>query len=190
VQPLHNEDCAVEEDYAMAYTLQELADDIHTALKADPNAAANGTIAKLVARSLTDPEFVAKHLKDRPPGADPREILYEDRELGFCICGHVYEGQSVGKPHDHGSSWAIYGQAVGVTEMTDWQIVEPAAEGKPALVEPARTYVMQPGDAHFYGVGAVHSPSRKAGVKLVRIEGQNLDHVQRSNIKAKEPVAA
>jgi hypothetical protein len=174
----------------MAYTLEELASDIRSALKADANAAADGTLCRLVSRSLTDPDFIARHLKDRAPGADPREILYEDPELGFCICGHVYEGSSVGKPHDHGPSWAIYGQAVGVTEMTDWRIVEPAAEGKPALVEPERTYAMQPGDAHFYGVGAVHSPNREGRVKLIRIEGENLDNVRRSNIKAKQAVPA
>jgi hypothetical protein len=44
---------------------------------------------------------------------------------------------------------------------------------------------MKPGDAHFYDVGDVHSPRRAAGCKLIRIEGQNLDHVKRSHIKAK-----
>ena len=55
----------------------------------------------------------------------------------------------------------------------------------PTLVEPVRTYNMRPGDAHLYDVGAVHSPKRAAPVKLVRIEGKNLDHVKRSNIKAR-----
>jgi hypothetical protein len=44
---------------------------------------------------------------------------------------------------------------------------------------------MNPGDAHLYDVGVVHSPDRKAPVKLIRIEGKNLDHVKRSNITAK-----
>ena len=26
----------------------------------------------------------------------------------------------IGKPHDHGSSWAVYGQATGITNMTVW----------------------------------------------------------------------
>ena len=69
--------------------------------------------------------------------------------------------------------------------MTDWKIVQKGEAGEPSLVEPARTYVMRPGDAHLYDVGDVHSPKREAPVKLIRIEGQNLDRVQRSNIKAK-----
>jgi hypothetical protein len=138
-----------------------------------------------VSRALTDPEFVATNLKDRPAGSDPREILYEDPELGFCICAHVYDGEAIGSPHDHGSSWAIYGQATGVTEMTEWKIVEEGAAETPALVEPVRTYLMNPGDVQFYGVGVVHSPKREAPVKLIRVEGKNLDKVKRSRIKAK-----
>jgi hypothetical protein len=174
----------------MTYTLEQFAADIRAALKADASSAAKLKVCGYVARSLNDPVFVATYLKDRPPNANPREILYEDPELGFCICGHVYDGPAIGSPHDHGSSWAIYGQAAGITEMTDWKMVQQGEAGKPALVEPARTYVMKPGDAHFYDVADVHSPRREAPVKLIRIEGMNLDHVKRSNIKAAQPVAA
>jgi len=169
----------------MSYTLNELAAHIPREPARPPPAAAKPAVCRLVSRVLTDREFVATHLKDRPTGANPREILYQDPELGFCICGHVYGGKAIGSPHDHGASWAIYGQATGVTEMTDWTIVEKGGADKPSLVEPVRTYLMHPGDVQFYDVGAVHSPKREAPVKLVRIEGANLDHVKRSNIKAK-----
>lgn len=169
----------------MSYTLEQLAADIRSALTADPGPTGKAKVGRHVSRALTDRDFIARHLKDRAPGANPREVLYEDPQLGFCICGHVYEGAANGSPHDHGESWAIYGQATGVTEMTDWKIVEKGAAGNPTLVEPVRTYEMKPGDAHLYDVGAVHSPRRAAACKLVRIEGKNLDHVKRSNIKAK-----
>ena len=168
----------------MTYSLTQLAADIRETLKADAGPAAKERVCGYVSKALSDKTLVATHLKDRAPGANPREVLYEDPELGFCICGHVYGGSANGAPHDHGSSWAIYGQATGVTEMTDWQIVEPGKGEAPALVEPVKTYQMKPGDAHLYDVGDVHSPKREAPVKLVRIEGKNLDHVQRSNIKA------
>jgi hypothetical protein len=169
----------------MSYTLDQLAADIRAALTADPGPTGKAKVGRCVSRALTDRGFIARHLKDRAPGANPREVLYEDPQLGFCICGHVYDGPANGSPHDHGESWAIYGQATGATEMTDWKIVEKGAAGKPALVEPVRTYEMKPGDAHVYDVGAVHSPRRAAACKLIRIEGKNLDHVKRSNIKAK-----
>jgi hypothetical protein len=169
----------------MSYTLEELAADIHAELAADPGPAGKAAVCRLVSRALKDPDLVATHLKDKPAGSNPREILYEDPQLGFCICGHVYGGEAIGSPHDHGSSWAIYGQVTGTTEMTEWRIVEKGDATQPSLVEPVRTYVMHPGDVQFYDVGAVHSPKREAPVKLIRIEGKNLEHVKRSHIKAK-----
>lgn len=168
----------------MPYALTQLAADIRETLKTSPGRTGKEAIQQYVSKALTDPAFVAAHLKDRAPGAHPREVLYEDPELGFCICGHVYDGPANGSPHDHGPSWAIYGQATGVTEMTDWKIVRKGEGDQPILVEPVTTYAMQPGDAHLYDVGDVHSPKRDVPVKLIRIEGKNLDHVQRSNIKA------
>jgi len=169
----------------MTYSLTQLAADIRETLKADSSPPAKEKICGYVSKALTDKAFIANHLKTRASGAHPREVLYEDPELGFCICGHVHDGAAHGSPHDHGSSWAIYGQAVGVTEMTDWRIVEKGSGDKPSLVEPVKTYAMNPGDAHLYDVGAVHSPKRDAPVKLIRIEGANLDNIKRSNIKAK-----
>ena len=168
----------------MGYTLTQLAADIRETLKEDGGRAGKERICTYVSRSLTDKAFVATHLRERAPGAHPREVLYEDPELGFCICGHVYAGPADGAPHDHGPSWAIYGQATGTTEMTDWRIVKRGEGDTPNLVTPAKTYVLKPGDSHFYDVGVVHSPRREGPTKLVRIEGKNLDHVKRSNIKA------
>jgi predicted metal-dependent enzyme (double-stranded beta helix superfamily) len=169
----------------MAYTLPQLAADIRSTLEANPGRAGREKVRALVSRALKDEAFVAEHLKDRPKGGDPREVLYEDDKLGFCICGHVYEPNAVGNPHDHGSSWAIYGQAVGVTEMTDWRVADKGDGDKPILVEPERVYELKPGEAHLYDVGFIHSPVRRMPVKLIRIEGANLDHVKRTRIKAK-----
>ena len=169
----------------MSYTLEQLSADIRETLKADAGTAGKQAVCKLVSKALLDQEFIARHLT--ADQCRPRKVLYEDPELGFCVCGHVYEdGASTGKPHDHGSSWAIYGVAVGDTEMVDWRIVKRAEGDAPNLVEPAKTYLMRPGDSHLYDVGAVHSPNRRGLTKLVRIEGKNLDNVKRSNIKAVE----
>jgi len=140
---------------------------------------------RFVEKALGDDAFVTAHLKDRAPGAHPRELLYEDPELGFCICGHVYGGAALGEPHDHGPAWAIYGQARGHTEMTEYRVIEAGAGDAPALVEPVESYALAPGQARLYDVGAVHAPRRDQPTKLIRIEGRNLDNVQRSNIKAK-----
>ena len=166
----------------MSYTLEQLSAEIRNALKADSGLPGKQAVCKLVSKALLDQEFIAQHLTAEQ--CRPRKVLYEDPELGFCVCGHVYDDASTGKPHDHGSSWAIYGVAIGDTEMTEWRIVERGAGDAPILVEPEKTYVMKPGDSHLYDVGAVHSPNRRGITKLVRIEGKNLDLVKRSNIKA------
>ena len=172
----------------MTYTLEQLSGDIRAALKADSGTAGKQAVCKLVSKVLLDKDFVAKHLTEEQ--CKPRKVLYEDPELGFCICGHVYPKPAHGEPHDHGSSWAIYGLAVGDTEMTDWRIVRKGDGASPSLVEPEKTYVLRPGDSHFYDVGVVHSPKRDTLTKLVRVEGANLDRIKRSNIKAAAAVAA
>lgn len=168
----------------MSHTLLQLAEDIRAELSARPASDCADVLCTIVSRALNDQAFVAAHLPDRAPGEDVREVLYEDADLGFCICGHVNQDAAVTGPHDHGSSWAIYGQADGVTEMTDWKIVKKGAGDVPSLVKPVRTYRMVRGDAHFYAVGDVHSPKRDAPTRLIRVEGANLDRVKRSNIKA------
>jgi predicted metal-dependent enzyme (double-stranded beta helix superfamily) len=168
----------------MRYTIDELAAGIRDILTSNPGRSGKEAICRLVSEAVGDAEFVARYLQSREAGGDPREVLYEDPELGFCICGHVYSGEAIGKPHDHGPSWAIYGQAEGETEMTDWKIVKPGSGDEPTLVEPERTYRMKPGDVRYYDVGDIHSPHREKPVKLLRIEGENLDHIQRSSIRA------
>ena len=165
----------------MSYTLQQLEADIRTTLERDQTSEGRRSVCGLVERALKDEGF----LKDNfgPERTKPRQILFEDPKLGFCICAHVYQGAASSSAHDHGPSWAIYGQAAGVTQMTDWKIVKPAKGEEPALVEPVRTYELKPGMAHFYDVGAVHSPRREAATKLLRIEGKNLDTIKRSNIR-------
>ena len=166
----------------MAYTLEQLCADIRAALKKDASAKGRQAVVPLVQKALKDEAFIARYITKAD--CKPRKVLYEDPDLGFAVCGHYYEGKAAGKPHDHGSSWAIYGLASGATEMTDWTIVKKGDGDAPSLVEKARAYVLNPGDAHFYDVGAVHSPDFNGITKLLRVEGANLDKVKRSNIAA------
>lgn len=166
----------------MTYTLEQFAADIRTVLAADPGPGGREAVRALLERVLRDEAFVATHV---PAELEKeRNVLYEDPELGFCICAHNYHGAKRGKPHDHGPTWAIYGQAAGETEMTDWRIVSPARNGEPAKVELARSYTLRPGDAHLYEPGDVHAPLRDGPTRLIRIEGRNTDKVERTSIEA------
>ncbi len=160
----------------MGYSLEQFADGCHRILTEDPGPEGRTKVCALVQDVLQDEAFVATHLGDDVP---ERKILYEDPKLGFCILAHVYNGAKESQPHDHGPSWAIYGQAQGKTVMSDWALVEAASEDKPGKVRYVRSYTLEPGMAHVYNEGDLHSPRRDGPTRLIRIEGRNMDHVRR-----------
>jgi len=165
----------------MAYTLDQFAADCRAALLKNPGPGGRELVRQYTERACADSEFVSKHLG--PDLQAERTILYQDPDLHFCILAHSYKGARSSAPHDHGPSWAIYGQAVGVTEMTDWRLVEKPADGRPGKVERARTYRLTPGIAHLYGEGDLHSPRRDADTRLIRIEGMDLTKVTRDKFE-------
>lgn len=154
----------------MEFTLDTFASECHRILKADPGPAGREKVRSLVEEVLKDEKFLSLYLNQNTPD---RQVIYEDPELGFCICAHMNRGAKDSNPHDHGNAWAIYGQAMGETEMSDWEVLETAAEGKPGKVRRAKVYTLKPGMAHLYNEGDVHSPKRVAATGLIRIEGKN-----------------
>ena len=165
----------------MAYTLAEFAADCRAALLKDPGPAGRELVRQYTERACADPEFVSTYLG--PNETAERKILYEDADLHFCILAHVYKGAKNSAPHDHGPSWAIYGQAVGVTEMTDWRLLEKPKDGRPGKVAKVRSYDMTPGMAHHYGEGVLHSPRRETDTRLIRIEGIDLTKIKRDKFE-------
>jgi predicted metal-dependent enzyme (double-stranded beta helix superfamily) len=160
----------------MGQTLQSFAKQCHEILKAENNPAGRKKVSALLEQALKDEQFVATNIPDNTP---ERKILYEDPELGFCILAHNYSGAKESSPHDHGPSWAIYGQARGETAMSDWELLEPASVEKPGKVRKTRTYKLTPGVAHVYNEKDLHSPSRAGATRLIRIEGTNMEKVKR-----------
>ena len=160
----------------MGYTLEQFSSACHSILAQEPGPEGRKKVCALVQDVLQDETFLATHLTDDVP---ERKILYEDPQLGFCILAHVYQGAKESQPHDHGPSWAIYGQARGETVMNDWALMEPAAENKPGKVRHVQSYTLKPGMAHVYNEGDLHSPRREGPTRLVRIEGTNMDKVKR-----------
>ena len=171
----------------MGYTLEQFSAACHRILSDDPGAEGRKKVCTLVEDVLKDQAFVAAHLGDDVP---ERKILYEDPQLGFCILGHVYHGAKESQPHDHGPTWAIYGQAVGETIMTEYQKLAPAGEGVTGKARPVRDYKLTPGDAYVYNEGDLHSPRRAGSTKLIRIEGVNVEKIKRYPYQRVEGTAA
>src|SRR5580700_5203978 len=171
----------------MAYSLEQFTADCKAALQADPGAAGREKVRDLVSRALKSPDFVATYIPENTP---ERHVLYEDPELGFTILAHGYTGAKGSKPHDHGPSWAIYGQAAGETIMTAWDCVSRPTETTPGQAKFNHNYVMKPGDAYLYDVGVLHSPERKDSTRLLRIEGLNMAKIKRLPYEAVTQQAA
>ena len=160
----------------VGHTLENFAAQCHEFIKAEPGPAGRKKVCGLLSQVLADQQFVAKYVDTN---SKERNILYQDADFGFCIIAHNYEGPKTSDPHDHGPSWAIYGQARGETAMNDWALLEAASEQKPGKVKHVRTYKLTPGVAHLYNEGDLHSPSRDASTKLIRIEGMDMTTVKR-----------
>ncbi len=158
--------------------LNTFAEKCRDILREDSGPEGRKKIAEMMRDTLTDPAFVTENYP--ASNTDNRKVLYKDSEFGFCICSHVHHGAAESKPHDHGDSWAIYGQVAGTTEMHEWRWVEkPVDEDSSGTVESVRSYTMKPGDAHVYNEGDLHSPSREDSTKLLRIEGRDLGEIKR-----------
>ena len=164
----------------MPHTLSSFAAQVRGVLQQDNTPAGRDQVAALLRDALHDRPFVESLFDDASP---ERKIVYQDPQLGFCILAHRYTDAKNGPPHDHGPSWAIYGQADGETVMSDWQPVEAAAPGQPGKAKKLREYVLAPGQAHVYNEGDVHAPSRAGPTRLIRIEGTNLETVARGGYK-------
>ena len=160
----------------MGYTLEQFSVACRLILTEDPSPEGRKKVRTLVEDVLKDDGFIGTHVGDDVP---ERKILYEDPALGFCILAHNYTGAKESQPHDHGPSWAIYGQARGETVMSDWSLVAPATDDKPGKVRYAGSYTLKPGMAHVYNEGDLHSPRREGPTRLIRIEGTNMDKVRR-----------
>ena len=171
----------------MSTTLEQFAAQCKDALKSQPGTAGRQAVCGLVKGVLKEPEFVAKYI---PEGTPERQVLYEDADLGFTILAHGYVGAKNSKPHDHGPSWAIYGQAGGETIMTDWECLSRPTETVPGKAKHIRDYTMKPGDAYLYDIGVLHSPRRENSTRLLRIEGVNMDRVKRFPYEAVDSVGA
>jgi hypothetical protein len=90
----------------------------------------------------------------------------------------VQAGNKIGKPHSHGASWAVYGNARATTEMTEWRRTNPESEPH-AVLEAVSKYPLGPGDTKAYGPGVIHSTAHPDKAWVIRVTGTDLDVLPR-----------
>jgi hypothetical protein len=169
----------------MAYTLDNFCKDANAILKAQPLAEALPKVADKLGQLLGNPAFVAETFSDdMPPG---KRELFHDPELDFYVLAHVQEGGKAGKPHSHGASWAIYGNARNVTNMTEYRRAN--AEGEEsAVLERVSTYGLRPGQTRAYGPGVIHSTAHPEKAWVIRVTGTDLDKLPRYHFRKQDRI--
>jgi hypothetical protein len=160
----------------MAYELDQFISDCRSILSQDPGPPGREKVRTQLERLLQNPDFVRQHCEQAPRGL---HVLYEDRELGFQILAHINDKARVSPPHDHGDSWAIYGQATHYTDMTEWEREDDGADPAHAKLTPVKKYRLMPGHAGIYQDGKIHSIDYPDHARFVRVTGTNLDRIQR-----------
>jgi hypothetical protein len=169
----------------MAYTLDQFCTDARAYLKAEPLAAALPKVAERLSALLLNPEFVAQTFSDDMlPG---KRELFHDPELDFYVLAHVQEGGKTGKPHSHGTSWAIYGNARNLTEMSEYRRVNPDSEEN-VVLEVASKYALRPGQTRAYGPNVIHSTAHPQKAWVIRVTGTDLDKLPRFRLRKQDQV--
>jgi hypothetical protein len=163
----------------MSDDLDQFIADCRAALRRDPGPKGREEVRVRLERLLSDRQFV-----ERACGDDAQKglkVLYEDPELGFQVLAHINEKARVSPPHDHGDSWAIYGQATEYTDMIEWERADDGADAARAELRPTKKYRLNPGQAGIYQDGAIHSIDYPDNSRFIRVTGTNLDRIKRDS---------
>ncbi len=167
----------------MAYDLDQFIADTRSTLERDPGPKGRNEVMTNLEQLLKNQDFVDKYCgDDQPTGI---KTLYEDPKLGFQILSHVMGKARVSPPHDHGKSWAIYGQATKYTDMTEWEREDDGSDPTHAKVKAVKKYRLNPGQAGIYQDGDIHSIDYPDNARFVRVTGTDLDKIDRIKIDAK-----
>jgi hypothetical protein len=163
----------------MAYDLSDFTGDLHTILKTKGRAGL-GEIAEKLRALLVNPDFIAQTwTEDSPPG---NRVLYHDTDSDAYVLAHVMVPGKRGMPHSHGDSWAIYGNARGSTDMTEWKRINDPSEDRVVLA-PAEQYTIEPGQSRAYGPHVMHSTAHPAKAWVVRVTGTDLNVLPRYHFR-------
>ncbi len=161
----------------MSYDLDRFIADCRRILADDPGPGGREKVRSSLERLLGEQDFLRKYCGDDAPQG--LTVLYEDKDLGFQILAHINDKARVSPPHDHGASWAIYGQATKHTDMTEWERLDNGADPSHAELKPVKKYRLMPGQAGIYQDGRIHSIDYPEKARFIRVTGTNLDRIPR-----------
>ena len=94
----------------MSYGLDQFVADCRAILRRDGGPKGREEVRLKLEQLLANRDFVETYCGEHVPRG--LKVLYDDPDLGFQILAHINDKARVSPPHDHGASWAIYGQAL------------------------------------------------------------------------------
>jgi predicted metal-dependent enzyme (double-stranded beta helix superfamily) len=159
------------------YEFDQFIKDVRTTLRRGSGPAELEDVRKRLATLLANSSFVRRTCGPAATGGLHR--LHVDGELGFEVLAHVNEKARKSPPHDHGASWAIYGQAIGYTDMSEYRRVDDGSNSEQAKLERTRQYRLNPGEVGVFAGSAIHAIDYPDKSRFIRVTGTNLDAIER-----------
>ena len=161
----------------MPYGLDQFVEDCRATLRRDGGPKGREEVRLKLEQLLANRDFVETYCGEHVPRG--LKVLYDDTDLGFQILAHINDKARVSPPHDHGASWAIYGQATHYTDMIEWEREDGGSDPDKAKLKPVKKYRLLPGHAGIYQDGTIHSIDYPDNARFVRVTGTNLDKIKR-----------
>jgi mannose-6-phosphate isomerase-like protein (cupin superfamily) len=113
--------------------------------------------------------------------SDGSVCIWDNNSDQMQILYHATSSPDAGMPHDHGTSWALYFQVSGVTQMTMYKDAagnNPANKAERVILN--ETIQMRPGIGIYFPPGSVHSAAHPtAPASWIRLTGQDLSKLSR-----------
>lgn len=164
----------------MSYGLDQFVADCRAILRRDGGPKGREEVRLKLEQLLANRDFVETYCGEHVPRG--LKVLYDDPDLGFQILAHINDKARKSPPHDHGDSWAIYGQATKYTDMIEWEREDDGTDPKHAKLKPIKKYRLTPGKAGIYQDGAINSIDYPDQARFIRVTGTNLDKIERIKI--------
>lgn len=161
----------------MGYTLQDFCAEIHDILVTENNLEGRENVRKKLVELLQNDNFVESFCgAEKTPGVYK---LNEDPVTGAVVLSHVMGEGRTSPPHDHGNSWAIYGQATEYTIMTEFELISEELNDDGPILTETKKYRLDPGQVGLFDIGKIHSIEYPDGARFVRVTGVDLDYINR-----------
>ncbi len=157
--------------------MENFCQDARASLAADNGSTGRDQVRQRLEKLLVDEDFIASHL-----GAEREEgmqTVHQDAEQDFVVLTYKMGGPRTSPPHDHGQSWAIYGQVDEYTDIKEYDRTDGGSGVGAAALSESKQYRLTGGNAGLYDVGVIHSIDYPGGARFVRVTGKDLDYEPR-----------